>query len=125
MITLAIRLGLLVLVVGGLLGWLIRSLRGPCVLVLIITSWVVGALVWLMCFGTVVDIWGMTVAIISLLFFGIGCMPMAILATIIHGSWHQLLTILAGFVAIYGCRMVAGVWDSEPDSAESEPHLLN
>jgi hypothetical protein len=91
--------------------------------ILVATSWYVGVLVWLTCFSTVVDLWGMTAAIIGLLLLGVGCMPMAILATLFHGSWHQLLTILAGLVVIFGCRMVAGSWDSEPSDSlpESEP----
>jgi hypothetical protein len=89
-------------------------------LILIVTSWFVGVLVWLTCFSTVVDLWGMTAAIIGLLFLGVGCVPMAILATLFHGSWHQLLTIVAGFVVIFGCRMVAGSWDSQPSDPLQE-----
>jgi MFS family permease len=96
-----------VFVLGGLIGLLIRRCRGACGSILFCASYVIGLDVYVWSLVLVFHIWGLVMMIIGLLIAGFGVVPMAILATAIHGDWIPLGYLLINIAILFVCRLVA------------------
>ena len=75
----------------------------------VITSYIYGLALWLWSFFYVLSVWGWFAVIVGLFMAGVGVVPIAMLASAIHGEWSIPLQLVIGIVMTFGCRLV-GVW---------------
>lgn len=86
---------------------LFRRTRGFSVVGLMMASYVFGAVLWISSLLLTLDLWGMFAVVIGLLFFGVGIVPVAILAAIFHAQWSSLGDIAIMLIAMFGVRVLA------------------
>lgn len=84
-----------------------RATRGFSSISMLIASYVFGATLWM--FGLLLTYftWGVVAVIIGLVFFGVGVVPVALLATLFKGMWGPFFTLILLAIATYGCRIGA------------------
>ena len=84
-----------------------RATRGFSSVSILIASYVFGATLWM--FGLLLTYftWGVVAVIIGLVFFGVGVVPIALLATLLKGMWGPFFTLVLLAIATYGCRIGA------------------
>ncbi|MES2292008.1 MAG: hypothetical protein V4527_01785 [Pseudomonadota bacterium] len=84
---------------------------------LVIGSYVFGLCGWVFAFLITYSSWGIIGVAVGLVFFGIGVMPIAIVASIIHGSWDFVWQLLTLIVLTFATRsygfLVAGKADQD------------
>ena len=65
---------------------------------------------WLLGFTLTYSIWGVWAVVIGFLFFlGGGFVPIALLATAIHGDWYLFFALLVVTILTFAARII-GVW---------------
>ena len=84
---------------------LFRRTRGIAGIGLFIASYIFGATLWVWAFLLTYMLWGMGALIIGLLIFGIGVVPIAMLATLFKGEWYLLGNLSLLLVFTFGARM--------------------
>lgn len=72
-------------------------------------SFLFGASLWIMCFFTVWDYWGLGAALIGVLVLGVGVLPMALVALAWASHWPLVAEIIGLGVVTFGVRML-GMW---------------
>lgn len=83
-----------------------RVLAGGC---FVYASLLFGVFVWVYSCLIVADLWGYPGLIVGLLLAGVGVLPLALIASAIHGEWPWVLNIVLGLVLTFGVR-VLGFW---------------
>ena len=53
------------------------------------------------------SVWGLFAVVVGLVFFGIGVVPIAMFAALVHGDWGNLAVFIAAAVLTYGFRGLA------------------
>ncbi len=86
-----------------------------------ITSYIFGATTWTWSFVLAYTIWGMLGLVIGLFLFGIGVVPVAILATLLTGEWSMFLRLIALVVITYLTREYAKKLNKEERERVSSP----
>ena len=86
---------------------LIPATRGFAAVGLLFASYVFGFILWMWSFIVTMILWGWFAVILGLLFFGVGIVPVALLAVIVHAQWHSLLDITLMVVATFGTRILS------------------
>ncbi len=84
-----------------------RATRGFSSVAIFIASYVFGATLWMMGLLLTLSIWGVTAVIIGLVLGGVGVVPIAMLATLVHGYWLPLVELILLTIATFGCRVGA------------------
>jgi len=84
-----------------------RATRGFSSISILIASYVFGATLWMFGLLFTYFTWGVTAVIIGLVFFGVGVVPIALLATLIKGMWGPFFTLILLAIATFGCRIGA------------------
>jgi hypothetical protein len=74
---------------------------------LFIASRIFGLLLWMTGLLLTYTIWGMTAVLIGLCFFGVGVVPMALLATLFNALWPASFGIILLLCATFGSRFMA------------------
>lgn len=72
-----------------------------------ITSFIFGATAWTWSFVLAYTIWGILGLVIGLFFFGVGVVPVAMLATLLSGKWVMFIRLLMLVVITYLTRKYA------------------
>ncbi len=72
-------------------------------------SYVFGITVWFGGFFLTYTIWGMGAVIVGLFLFGVGVVPIAMLATLFNAMWGKLLWLIVLLVLVWGTR-IFGAW---------------
>ena len=80
-----------------------RVLSGNTILY---SSWVFGLQLWLSGLMLTWQIWGLGVALLGILFLGVGVVPIAMLATLFNGKWIELLQLILSIVLVFGSRLL-------------------
>ncbi|HEV2327953.1 MAG TPA: hypothetical protein VGY56_04085 [Verrucomicrobiae bacterium] len=91
-----------VLLLVGLPLSFFRNCRGWCSMAFLYWSYFCGLSLWMASLLVTMQLWGVTAAIIGLIFGGVGILPVALLACMFKGEWSlffQLLLQLALLVA--------------------------
>ena len=84
--------------VTGLVGILVRRLRGICGYVIFsVASFVFGIDLWIWSLVSVLHCWGRIAAVIGILLAGVGIVPMALVATMFSREWSTF-----GFLTLNG-----------------------
>lgn len=88
-----------------ILGWAARRTRAKLGGIVMGWSWFPSATCWFVAAVVLYAIWGWTGFIIGVLLVGIGVIPLALLATAIHGVWPAF-----GLIFYYAFLCVAARW---------------
>lgn len=84
-----------------------RATRGFSSISILVASYVFGATLWMYGLLFTYFTWGVVAVIIGLVFFGVGVVPIALLATIFKGMWGPFFTLILLAIVTYGCRIGA------------------
>jgi len=82
----------------------IRRTRGIASVSLLIASFVFGLSLWVWGLLLTYHLWGAWAVFLGLFLFGIGVVPIAMLATLFKGMWPQLGELVFLTVLVYGVR---------------------
>jgi hypothetical protein len=82
-----------------------RKCRGWCAAAFIYWSYLCGLSLWMTSLLVTLNLWGLTAAIIGLLFMGVGILPVALLACIFKGEWSIFFQLILQLVFLIGCRL--------------------
>ena len=88
---------------------LIPPTRDLSALGYMIASFAFGAIMWIWGMAFTYTVWGLFVVIVGLVIFGVGVVPVAMLAALVHADWGDLIGFAIMAVLTYGCRMLA-IW---------------
>ncbi len=72
-----------------------------------ITSYIFGATTWTLSFVLAYTIWGLLGLVVGLFLFGVGVVPVAILATLFTGEWTMFLRLIILVLITYLTREYA------------------
>jgi hypothetical protein len=86
---------------------LIPQTRAFSALGYMIASFSFGAIMWVWGMAFTYTVWGLFAVIHGLVIFGVGVVPIAMLAALVHGDWGDLVGFVIMAVLTYGCRMLA------------------
>ena len=81
-----------------------RATRGWAGVGFYFASYVFGLTGWFMGLLLTLALWGVWAVIIGLFLFGIGVVPIAILATLFNGMWLELGLLFLAIILTFGCR---------------------
>jgi len=76
---------------------------------IVIASYIFGAILWLWAMAITYSVWGMLALVLGLVFFGVGVVPVAILAVLFEGEWMAFGNLLFLIVLTFGSRGL-GYW---------------
>jgi len=80
---------------------------------LYISSYIFGITGWFLGLLLTWTLWGTTAVIIGLLIFGIGVVPIAILATLFNGMWFEFAFLLVVVILTFGIRTLGAALADE------------
>lgn len=83
---------------------------------LLVSSYLIGLLLWSWSFLFVYSIWGWTAIIIGLIIAGIGVVPIAIIALIFNSQWLVLLQLVILIIITFGIRFAVSYFAKKSDS---------
>jgi hypothetical protein len=86
---------------------------------LLISSFAYGATLWFLGLLLTYHLWGIIGLIIGLMIFGIGVVPMAMLATLFNGLWSHLISLVILVLLTFGSRILALFWTASAPSADN------
>lgn len=86
---------------------LIPPTRGFAAVGLLIASMAFGAILWLWGMAYTYGAWGLVGVVIGLVFLGVGVVPIAMLAALLHGDWGNLGLFVVTVVVTYGVRALS------------------
>lgn len=86
---------------------LFRRTRGTAAALLMIASYVFGAILWITALLLTYQLWGTLAVIIGLLILGVGIVPIALLATIFSAEWWHLADLVVLLLLTFGIRFLA------------------
>lgn len=67
-----------------------------------VASFVCGVILWVAGMAYTYSVWGFSAVLLGLFFFGIGVVPLAVIAALLHGDWASL----GGFFAVFAAAAV-------------------
>lgn len=85
---------------------LVRRLRPVTGSGIVISSYIFGATLWLAGLIFTYSLWGFWAVLIGLFFIGIGVVPIALLATALHGMWPPFWDLIIMVLCTFGARMI-------------------
>jgi len=85
----------------------IKKARGFTAVTILVISYIFGITAWMEGLLVTLSTWGVVAVIIGLCFFGVGVVPMGILAALFHGQWEQMFDLIILTVLTFGCRFFA------------------
>jgi len=91
---------------------LIPPTRGFSAVGFLIASLAFGAILWLWGIGYTYSVWGLLPVIVGLVLLGVGVVPIAMFAALVHGDWGNLGMFVLTAVLAIGCRGL-GSWLAE------------
>jgi hypothetical protein len=101
---------------------LFRKTRGISATSYVIASYIFGTNLFIFSVLVVLQIWGVVALIIGLVFAGVGVLPVAFLASIVHREWDAFWQLAFGLVFTWGTRAY-GLYlatKSEREKADAE-----
>jgi hypothetical protein len=87
----------------------IKKARGVTAGAIFLFSYIFGITAWMEGLLVTMSTWGVVAVIIGLCFFGVGIVPIGILAALFHRQWEQMFDLIILLVLTFGCRFFA-VW---------------
>lgn len=84
----------------------------------VISSYIFGVALWLYALLWTYKLWGGVAVVVGLFLFGVGIVPVAMLASIFKAQWDILIELLTELVLTFGSRFF-GIWLSEKGEGHS------
>ena len=81
--------------------------RGFAGVSLFIASYIFGVSAWMTGLLLTYTLWGLVAVLFGLFLFGIGVVPLALLATLFKGLWSPFFSLVLMVIATYGSRFMA------------------
>jgi hypothetical protein len=98
---------------------LVRRLRPHTAGLIYLSSYLFGLVTWLYAFIVTYALWGGFAVVIGLMFFGVGVVFMAILASLFKAMWEPFFTVLVFAVITYGSRLAGhAIGNAQPASRD-------
>lgn len=91
---------------------IIPPTRGFSAVGFMVASFAFGSILWLWGMAYTYSVWGLFVMTIGLVLLGVGVVPVAMFAALVHGDWGNLGIFVATAVVTIGCRGLAN-WLAE------------
>ena len=85
---------------------IIPAARSFCGIAIFLSSYIFGAVGWLLGFILTYALWGLWAVILGMLMFGGGVVPFALLATLFKGMWEPFFSVIALVVLTFGARLL-------------------
>jgi hypothetical protein len=73
----------------------------------VIASYVFGAMMWFCGLAFTYEVWGMFGVFVGLVIAGVGIVPVAMLAALLHGEWQVVIVFVILIVLTFGLRALA------------------
>lgn len=86
---------------------LIPQTRGLSAILMMLTSLMFGIILWLWGMAYAYTVWGLFGVIVGLMLFGVGVVPVAIVAALVHADWSTFGILLFAVFVTYGLRGLA------------------
>jgi hypothetical protein len=83
---------------------LFRRTRGFAAKLLMPLSYLFGLTTWLLGFLMTYALWGVFAVVAGLFMFGLGVVPIAMLATAVNGMWPEFFALVASIIITFGAR---------------------
>ena len=100
-----------------------RVTRGWAGLGLIVSSYGVGLSLWLWSLVLAYAMAGVVWIIVGLLFYGVGVVAVAAIASIFHGQWLILIQIVVGVVIVYFLRFLGNLFIEKAEKKDEYRRL--
>jgi len=100
---------------------IIKKCRGWCSMAFLFWSYVCGLSLWMASLLETLNLWGLSAAIIGLVFMGVGILPVALLACIFKGEWSFFFQLILQLATIIGCRLYAIYLAHKAEQEGTEP----
>ncbi len=84
-----------------------RRTRATASVALFLASYVFGATLWMEGLLFTLLTWGPFAVFLGLFMFGVGVVPIAMLATLLKGMWHPLIDLVLLTTMTFGSRIIA------------------
>ena len=84
-----------------------RSTRGFSSIALFVASYVFGATLWMEGLLLTLSLWGLGAVFVGLFMFGVGVVPIAMLATLLKGLWAPFIELLLLTIMTFASRIGA------------------
>lgn len=97
---------------------LIPPTRGLSAIGFLIASFVFGAILWIWGMAYTYSVWGLFAVIVGFVLLGVGVVPVAMFAALVHGDWGNLGLFLVTVVITVGSRVLAN-WLAEKADARA------
>lgn len=101
----------------------IKRARGFSSGTIFVISYVFGISAWMDGLLVTLSTWGVAAGIIGLCFFGVGVVPIGMLAALFHGRWEELFDLIILIVLTFGCRFFS-MWLDEKHQTYKTSHTL-
>ena len=88
---------------------LFRSTRAFAGSAIFTSTYIWGAGLWFMSTVAVLNLWGWIALLVGLLLFGVGVVPIALVALVLNGQWSQAGYLMWLLIQVLGLRLFA-VW---------------
>ncbi len=102
---------------------LIRKARGISGVGLFISSYIYGIFLWFWTLLITYFTWGFIAVFIGIFVVGIGCVPIAIVASLVKGGWAVFGQILILIVFTYGTRTLGILFCNQADEMAWENNI--
>ncbi len=73
----------------------------------LVASYIFGIALWAWAFVYTLATWGWWAVVIGLLLMGVGVLPIAMFATLLHGEWGLLGQVVLGVALTFGSRAIS------------------
>jgi hypothetical protein len=83
-----------------------QRLRPLVGIVLHVSSFLFGAVLWIFSALLTYEVWGFLGLLFGLFFVGVGVVPIAVITAALHREWFLTFMLLADLVLVFGCRML-------------------
>ena len=86
--------------------WMFKKTKGISAIGLVVSSYIYGLTLWLWALLVTYAIWGTVAVFIGLFLFGVGVVPIAVLAAAINGEWGTISSITLLLLLTFGSRIL-------------------
>jgi hypothetical protein len=97
----------------------IRKSRGFAAIGYMLASYIFGISLWM--YGLIVAyaLWGTAGVVVGLVLMGVGVVPVAVVAALLHGEWFAIGNLILGLVMTFGTRALAAFLAAKADYERS------
>jgi hypothetical protein len=103
----------------------IPAMRSFSAVGIMYASLVFGAILWIWGMGYTYVAWGLFGVMIGLVFLGVGVVPIAMVAALVHGDWGNLALFFGAVVLTFGSRGLANWLAAKADERTARLNMAD